>query len=265
MERDEWNMDNFAKLAMDATREVNGQQIFGFASITQDPGVIYFIRAFGGTTVKIENGCFVSAFEDENTIAALNFLRKMNVDDKSALMPPDMPMWDFGRNAFIDGKVAMCQTDITVMPPEIKNQMADDYGIVPIPKGPGQTEYMLQSQSLFTYVMPASIDPGLAAAIGDLLNDYHRPLVDEARAEELRIETWEQYVCDAQSIETLKLLYSLPNPIFPHFGFGDGYYNSIQPGYYNMLRGEETIAQALASRLPPFNADLLRMNNLLAP
>lgn len=268
MGRGEWTMENFAKLARDATRDTDGDgkiDTYGMPAVLVDPEVIYFIAAFGGTTVKTENGRFVSGLEDEKTTAALSFLRKMNVEDKSTLLPDDKPTWDWGIKQFMNGNCAMCQTNITNPGVAAKDTLSDGYGIVPMPLGPGQTEYQLISQSFLSYVMHSSMDAALADKIGAVMEAYTAPLVDEERVEEQRIQDWEQYVCDEESIETLRMLNKLPNPVFPYLGFGDAWYSSVQNQLYHCLVGNYTIATAMATCNPVFQAVLDRTNDRLAP
>ncbi len=270
MEKGTWTMENFAKLAKSATRDTNGDgkiDIYGMSAITIDPEITYFINAFGGATVKKDkNGKFVSGLKDDKTLEALNFLRKMNVNDKSTLMPTSKPTWDWGFTQFNNGKVAMCQSNVTSgIITGAKEKLTDGYGIVPLPLGPGQKEYTQISQSQLCYVMQSSVDKDMAEKIGKVMDAYWAPLVDEDRQEALSENEYESYVCDEESLANLMMLSKLPNPTFQQLSFGSAWWDSVNNQFYHALVGNTTVATAMDTCNPVFQADLDRANDRLAP
>ena len=270
MEKGTWTMENFAKLAKSATRDTNGDgkiDIYGMSAITIDPEITYFINAFGGATVnKDKSGKFVSGLKDAKTLEALNFLRKMNLNDKSTLMPTGKPTWDWGFTQFNNGKVAMCQSNVTSgIITGAKENLTDGYGIVPLPLGPGQKEYTQISQSQLCYVMQSSLDKDLAKKIGKVMDAYWAPLVDEEREDALAEDEFEQFSCDEESVANLMMLSKLPNPTFPQFGFGNAWWDSVNNQFYHALVGNTTVATAMDTCNPVFQADLDVANDRLAP
>jgi|LSQX01.2.fsa_nt_gb ABC-type glycerol-3-phosphate transport system substrate-binding protein len=164
MKKDQWTMSKMLEIATKVTKasSVNGQPtIWGLQALTDDPDITQILVAFGTNWVKHENGRLVSNLEDPKVLEALEFCLEMNVVHKATQPREWNAEWDFPIKEFMAGRTAMLLQGEHCLD-ELKKEMSDKFGVVPLPKGPGQKEYVSYGQSHLVRVMQAGLDKELA-------------------------------------------------------------------------------------------------------
>lgn len=149
-----WTWEEFKKLAKTMTVDENGDgtpEIYGIGTI--DWGNFHFehpfIYANGGRVVKFDaNGKPAFAYTDNEAQEALGFVKSL-YDEKLVL--PELPKNETeAANVFSTRKVAFVFATYGFVN-HIK-EMEDDFGMVPLPKGPSAADYVSMNTGSPMYV-----------------------------------------------------------------------------------------------------------------
>lgn len=138
-----WTWDEFEKIARDIQTK-SGGAVKGLTGFSETALVYPFIASNDSLLAK-ENGKgqydFVTKFPDTylpRTQAALDFVHQLIYEDKLWLEPDSKGT----ENHFVAGKAAFMVLGFDSAANNLAVNMKDDYGILPLPKGPDATEYV---------------------------------------------------------------------------------------------------------------------------
>ncbi|HOB20868.1 MAG TPA: extracellular solute-binding protein, partial [Candidatus Atribacteria bacterium] len=142
--RGEWNWENFSRLLGSAMKDVNNDAVYDdndVFSITGglDGGIQALYLTSGNKMFEIgENGYVRYAMTNPNVMNVLTQLKDMFAVPGSYYSGS----WDASRctQQFVDGRVTF-YLNLAAKCPHLRD-MEDDYGLVPLPLGPGQTDFI---------------------------------------------------------------------------------------------------------------------------
>lgn len=247
-----WTTDVFAEYLKKATVVKNGvTEIYGMYGFTHNgDGLASFLSCFGAEFAhKTENG-YVSGLNDPEMTTALEFIRKNTLDGYIYNVSGEAD-WTEAKSMFKDGKVAMYMGGTSTAQSGLKDEMTDDFGFVPLPLGPGQTEYSVMEMYENVWVMPASLEPEVAQAIADMLTGIFEPTTDnEADAKKELKKSIQSYYCDEDSVDiAVDLMTQDSMKLYNHYTIGASDYKSIVGGQVNQAihTSKTTVASALGS------------------
>ena len=152
-----WTFDKFREYAKATTKDTNGDGVydtFGFGFADPDYAALNFVEANGGGLVKFQNGKAVESFSDSKTLYALDFYDKLINEDKVAKISENLRKKDGGNSdvdmdaLFVNGNLAFYVAESWKAVQAIKPK-ADklNYGILPLPKGPGASDYVSPAEN----------------------------------------------------------------------------------------------------------------------
>lgn len=247
-----WTIEAFQEYLKKATVVKNGvTEIYGMYGFTHNgDGLASFISCFGAEFAKKTDKGYVSGLNDPQMTTALEFVRKNTMDGYIKNVSGEA-QWTEAKSMFMDGKVAMLMNGIASAHSGLKEEMTDDFGFVPLPLGPGQTDYSVMEMYENVWVMPASLEPEVAQAIADMLTGIFEPTTDneEDAKKELK-KTIQGYYCDEESVDiAVDLLTKDGMKVYNHYTVGASDYRSIVGGQVNdaVHGGKTTVASALGS------------------
>lgn len=151
VKKGEWTFDKFREIAIACTKDSDNDgknDTYGMNYLHKYNSVEYFVAANDGRLVKDESGKMVTNFSTQNVLDALQFVYDLYHTDKVVeINPKDAPEsttkdypWDYSITRFMEGKTAFIVGDSWMADNSLK-KMKDDFGIIPLPKGPAANDY----------------------------------------------------------------------------------------------------------------------------
>lgn len=151
-----WTWDTFKDIAIKATVDTDGDgkpNQYGVTGVLQN-----LVYTNGGVPVAFdhETGMGKYTLNTQECFDGMNFATELRygkqvVDDPAANGAP----WSYYTKQFKSGKVAMAIMECYLYQRDLKD-MKDDFGIVPLPKGPNAEKNVSVASSFPTMVMPAN-------------------------------------------------------------------------------------------------------------
>lgn len=245
-----WTTDVFEEylkkatvLNNDGTTAIYGMYGFAYNGDT----LPNFISCFGAEFAKRNSdGSFTSGIRDPEMTTALEFIRRNMYENKYIYNVSGNADWTEGSTMFKEGKVAMMIGHVN-SGGSVYTDMKDDYGVVPLPLGPGQTEYAISEMYENMFVMPASLDTTLAQAIANMLTYIHAPASDdEQENKELLKRSIENTFRDQESVDIAYDLITNGNmKVYNHRIIGG--FDVVNGRINEAIHGESTVASAIGS------------------
>ena len=177
-------------------------------------------QAFDTVVMKGNDACiyakkdekWVQNTADSRVIDSLSFLAdtvtKWKVMDDNSGRD-----WLYSLTRFAEGKYTTNINGLSTTETYFKD-MADDYGIVPIPKGPAATDYVRPALELKTYCIQKSVPREKAVALMRFMDEaFSYPLDMETSVEAY----YSSRVKDKESLEMLKMLHEKPVKMVEEF------------------------------------------------
>lgn len=166
-EKGEWTWEVASEIAVAATRDTDGDGIvdqFGFGELYP----MAWILANNGTVVRRdESGRYAFSLHEAPAIAALGQLYDW-------IHVAQVAVGDWNQTGFREGTHAFANVPAWMLW-SLPNEMEDEYGILPFPKGPHNDDYANPTDLLNMFYLPANAaEPEILAAI----IDYICPSVD---------------------------------------------------------------------------------------
>lgn len=156
---DKWTWDKLVEIATKATKDTNGDgkaDQWGLTGRFVDKDVMY---SYGGEVIKQDaNGNFKFTMNDPKAIAGLTFYQELT---KKPIWAKVGDGWDEPMKSFAKGNIAMNINDWwTNGSYYAGDKMKDDYGFVPLPKGPGMDKYVSYAdEASYKFMAGTSKDP----------------------------------------------------------------------------------------------------------
>lgn len=162
-EAGEWTWDVVTDLAKRATKDTNGDGTidqWGIDTIWNWNWDL-FIATNGGNITEEQDGKVVYTLDEPAAVNAVKQIVQWSLQDKV--------MDNSYGNAFQEGRAAMAFRPLWTLR-SVKEQMSQEYGVVPAPKGPDAYEHKFPVSSRNLWVMPSNVeDPEAMMALWKFL------------------------------------------------------------------------------------------------
>lgn len=235
-----WTWDEFSKLCTNVKKN-SGSKAGGITA--------YFPSSLGLSLVS-SNGAYIAAPSgkgyafagtDNAAIEALTFFQKIKSDGN--WVAPDESQKDNKRILvpFMNGKCLFMVHDFYLAKTDLMNNMEDDYGIVPMPKGPDAKEYYGRyGESTFytfnSYSPLVKSGDAQKVLLAIALRTYLKDWKAEAQKSSLR---------DKESLEMMEIM--LNNPIIDITARANYINNLVSPQLDKIFTGSVTPKAAMQS------------------
>jgi ABC-type glycerol-3-phosphate transport system substrate-binding protein len=264
VENGEWTWEKFKEIAIQATRDLDGDgqtDLWGYSPYASPwgfPRAANWLVTNGASVVeRDENGRMVFALDSPAALEALNFYQELEL---LGVVYKDMP----GYQAIVNDLVAMAIIRPWTL--YIIEEFEDDLGVVPLPKGPRMDRYVAPAVSggLYAMAIPATTkeDPEALAALAQAIHFDHPDYVDFDGLEYLYEDSWGMIVRDYESLEWL--IYCVMNTtVLPYETaefIGTNFFNTWNEYNVRILQGESP-ASVVASFKDAAQARLDEMFN----
>lgn len=148
----EWDYDAFEEIAKAVTKDTNGDgetDQWGASAISGE-GIFRFLQSNGVETARVdENGEYVFDLTSKAAINALNIVEEWSNEDK---------ILSSGSDTFEDGTIAFALMSSITWWRHAKDNMDDEYGVIPLPMGPDVDRYHYPTFNFVQAVIPANAD-----------------------------------------------------------------------------------------------------------
>lgn len=238
-----WTWDKFFDIAKKLTKtDTNGNTVlWGCNPLARYQFVELFVASNGGSFVKYVNGEAKSNLTHTGTIKGIEQAYQSTYIDKFCDVYDETNEYNYTALAFQNGQYAMFIGGSDSMD-DFKNNMEDKFGIVPIPLGNGQTEYVNLIRERHFKVAASTADKERMKKLLPILYEYYYPFDN---AEDLLLSGFENYTWDEESVEVcMDLVKSQYVP--EHLDFPDPYWDIVVvQGVNKALKGEMTATAAM--------------------
>jgi len=226
----EWNWENFHKIALAATKDLDGDgeaDQFGIENLY----TWAYLVVMNGTNLNVpgEDGRLKYNWNSEPVLEAMAFGRQLASIDRVVT-----------NTGFMEGTVAMSFRATWQLDGLRDSDLR--YGLIPFPKGPSAADHSFYTGFIGTFGLPAnSAEPGAMAAILDFL---FRPDDWEAAITQRHKELVDNYAPDRESAKIL-------SDFLPRYGRDGEILNyvlvpdPVWEAYSSAMQGEQTPAEAM--------------------
>lgn len=198
---DEWTWDKMLEIAKKATKDTDGDgkiDQWGLVGINLEDA---FVFSNNGQSIDASdpfNPKFV--LDSPEALEGLQTWQDFILKHKVVEVPPEGAEWDYPRESFSNGSVAMFYGP-WYMVDDIKEKLKDEYGVVLFPKGPKADEYVCHSIGINVRTIPSTVkDPEQVAILENEMREPLSPDPDDWR------EYYEDRVYDEKSIDVIEKL-----------------------------------------------------------
>lgn len=202
VESGEWTWDKFKEIAIDATRDIDGDgetDIWGYSPYASPwgfPRSANWLVTNGADVTKVdEDGRVVFALDDPAALEALNFYQEL---EQLGVVYTGEP----GYQAIVNDQVMMAIIRPWTL--YIIEEFEDDLGYVPLPKGPRMDEYVYPAVSggLYAMAIPATTqeDPEALVALAQALHFNTPEYLDFYALDYLYEDSWGMIMRDYESL-----------------------------------------------------------------
>jgi len=192
-----WTWDKFESVLVASTKKEKGQwgiehgnsSLFAWALINSNEGKLVDLQVAADGT---KQDYFVAS--QPNTVAAYDEFIKL-VQDSKCVDPTYYGSVDqTPLNNFMSGKTAFMFTGYSTNSLDKIAKMSEDYGILPVPKGPASVKDKNQYSSLFPHVNPYAVFRGVQNTDGtiEVLAKLFQPIYDANSDEAKQLLTQEK-------------------------------------------------------------------------
>lgn len=242
-ETGEWTWDYVLDIAKKLT--IDGRdgtkELWGINSLDKYDVVELIVASHGGTYVSYVNGAPKSDLTHTGTIKGIELAYKATYVDKVCEPYPSGADWDYALKQFMSGKTAMLITSSSSFD-DLKANMSDKYGIMPLPLGEGQTEYVNFIRERHMKVASHYADKARMEKLLPILYEYYTPFEDYSDIEK---QNFEIYTWDKESVNIcLDLVKKQYIP--EYYNFGSSYWNIVvTQGLNKAMSGQMTATAAM--------------------
>lgn len=232
----QWTWDKMLEIAKQATKDKNGDgkiDQWGLSGIDLGAAFVFSNNGEFVDTTDPYNPKFV--LNSANALEGLQMWQDFTQKYKVVELNPDGAAWDYPRQSFSNGNVAMLYTQWWMVD-DIKKNMKDQYGVVLFPMGPKATEYVSQYSGFTLNVIPSTVKDPDQVAIFE--NEMTEPYPDEAPDE------WKDYykerAYDEETVKTIEMLMDKGLSKVDYFGSFNDLVNMSYTFMYDIERGNKT-------------------------
>ncbi len=234
-----WTWDKMFEVAkkLTITGADGNVSIYGINKLATYDVVEVMVASFGGTYMQYINGEAKSTVTSPNVTAPIDLARRAVYIDKIAPASPTVA----DATAFKQGMLAMYLGSYYEAN-ELKPQMEDEFGIVPVPLGGDKTEYTNFIRERHFKVASATADKERMKKVLKIYSEYCAPFENK---EDLLTSELEAYSCDEESVEVLREInesYVVPE----YYNFNTQYWGVVVvQGVHKALGGSVTSTAAM--------------------
>lgn len=207
VDKGEWNWNKFKEIAIAANQDVDNDgtiDIWGF-NARENLGWCYLYSNDAYVANKTDAGMTVD-LSDPKVVEALTAMQDFttSVDYKHDI-DWSSEGWDCMITGFRDGTSMMCLEEFWISYAYL-NEMSDDWGWVPFPKGTSATDWSCYGKENGCRIILNGVeDPETVALIYDLITDCADT---EAEWDDLMEDQLESWADDAQTVENVSYIYN---------------------------------------------------------
>lgn len=149
-ENGEWTWEKMAEIARLATKDLDGDGVIDQMGLYADSQRLFThaVRSWGASFERVVDGKREFALNDPKAIEALEFVAELFKEGVA-----NQNYWGHRKT----GDFAMGYYYIHNLP-EVQENCADTFGLVPPPKGPGCSEHLVDIWSQWMGVIPATVE-----------------------------------------------------------------------------------------------------------
>ncbi len=205
-DNDEWNWDTFLQICQDANIDTDNDgtiDIYGL-NVRENLGWCYLYSNEAYIAEKTETGMTVD-FSDSNVIEALTALQTFTTTVDYREINWEVDDWDSLILSFVNGTSMMCLEEFWISYMYL-DEMSDDWGWVPFPKGYSAEDYSCYGKENGCRIILNGVeDPEEVALMYDLITDIAETDEEWDNLLEDQLETW----CnDGETVENVTYIYS---------------------------------------------------------
>lgn len=248
-----WTFEEWHKLMMEASNP--------------DKGILGVTRIQAFTTVAMwandtsvyrygDDGIYYENTSDAKLSEILQLLSDWTVNDKIIDFAIGTA-WDQAQKDFLNGSYVSIPAGLSYMRTTLadKNQMSDEWGIMPIPIGPSATEYKKLDIECKAFAIQKAVPLEEAKALFEFIDEAFAYPLDE---EEGMRAKYQAFCPDKESLDNMLLVQALPLTLMSEWTEPDvrTYDSSIMSDLNGMAAGEKPIRSTLDSMAPKVQATL---------
>lgn len=246
----QWNWNTVFSLA----KKLTGNNVWGINSLDTYDMVELLVASNGGSYAEYVNGKAKSNLTHTGTVKGIELARQAAYTDKICEPYPSGSDWDYGVKQFQAGHLAMFVGGTDSMD-DFKQQMNDKFGVMPLPLGDGQTDYVNFIRERHFKVAASTSDKERMKKLLPIMYEYYKPFDDYSDIEKRNFET---YTWDEESVNILEDL--VKSQYVPAcYNFHNDYWNIVVvQGVNKALKGEMTATAAMKSIEDAWSAALAK-------
>lgn len=259
-----WTWDVFKDYVAKATvtsASGSAPDVYGFYGVNHGTAVTQVLASLGTEFVhKDDKGVYTSALGENSLVSGLNFIREMNTTWSGIYKPAKDASWSDPAQKFMDGKVAMIIGSFTNAE-KFKTKMTDKFGVVPIPLAKEGDDYISISETHNVRLMQSNLDEKLAKQIAYVYDKLMAPIYEKDEEEEKRISSYEQVLCDEESVDIMVDMREKDNKLFNQIAAAGNTYYKFLTDLRAALIGENTVATVIATHESAMKEAINETNN----
>ena len=205
-ENDEWTWDKFKEIAMSANQDTDNDgtiDIYGF-NARENLGWCYLYSNDAYVAKKTDSGMTVD-LSDPKVVEALTAMQDFTTSVDYRKIDWSIDSWDSLIGSFRDGTSMMCLEEFWISYAYL-NQMEDEWGWVPVPKGTSATDWSCYGKENGCRIILNGVeDPETVALIYDLITDLADNDADWDELLEDQLESWAD---DPQTVDNVSYIYN---------------------------------------------------------
>lgn len=235
----QWNWNNVFSIA----KKLTSNNVWGINSLDTYDMVELLVASNGGSFAEYVNSKAKSNLTHTGTIKGIEMARQATYVDKICEPYPTGSDYDYAAKQFQAGHLAMFLGGTDNMD-DFKQQMSDKFGVMPLPLGEGQTDYVNYIRERHFKVAASTSDKERMKKLLPIMYEYYKPFDDYSEIEKRNFEI---YTWDEESVNILEDL--VKTQYVPEcYNFPDSYWNIVVvQGINKALNGEMTATAAMKS------------------
>lgn len=260
--RDEWTFEALQKYAKAMTKfDANGVNTqWGLSAFDTPWLAVTMLYANAAGVVDFSGEKPQMALDSANAMEALNLASQMATVDKSLFLVQPGAEWDTAVKMFTGGQIGMLRAEQWIIECFNAWDMADDFGLVPFPKGPQATAYVDDLSSQAVYFIPSNVEPERAKAALLVYDALFSDLYPELSQEEQALNLFMRYCRDEESVGFMSDIF------FGGLTTSTGLYKAgvdmadVVDIMNTIYAGESTPAAIVAEKTPAIQAKMDEVN-----
>ena len=252
-----WTWDTFEEMCRKITKDTNNDGVIDQYAMSSFYTCFGIAAAYsnGGAKVKMQDGKFVDAIGDENSMEAWNWMYKMF---QNYQLPQGDAQWDYWQTAFMNGETAFCvMQEYICQPNGTLSNMKDDWGWVCFPLGPKSDGRYFTIGDSTMWALPNLYDDATAAKIMKIIDFFTDPAPGYGGEDSWKTASYLQGFRDFRALEETCALMVANSPerldtLIPDYS-GEYMVNQIAHGWATPQETYEKEKAEIQSRLDAVN------------